>query len=230
VTGSTTAEVATFDVLDADRITRPESLGRALRRRIAGRYPIDPFGLDPQIGDLVATSLQVAIPVHVSGGEHVPASGPAAIVANRGFGVFEPAALAIAVQRVTGRRLRVVGAPSVPFLGALTRRLGAIGSSEPDVAVALRAGHLVGVPLSPTWLRTSAGMPPQALMPALTHAPIIPAAVTGRGPFGTSFAGWSVRFGSLVTLDDPYDPDDPLAAARFADAMRASVRALLNDA
>jgi hypothetical protein len=31
-----------------------------------------------------------------------------------------------------------------------------------------------------------------------------------------------------VTLDDPYDPDDPLAAARFADAMRVAVRTLLN--
>jgi 1-acyl-sn-glycerol-3-phosphate acyltransferase len=78
-------------------------------------------------------------------------------------------------------------------------------------------------------LRTGAGASPHALMPALTHARIIPAAVKPGGPFGTAFGAWHVRFGPLVTLDDPYDPDDPLAAARFADAMRAAVRRLLTE-
>jgi hypothetical protein len=40
---------------------------------------------------------------------------------------------------------------------------------------------------------------------------------------------WHVRFGPLVQLDQPYDPDDPLAAARFADAVRARVRGLLTE-
>jgi len=219
--------VVALDQLDADRVARPEPPLRALKRRFAGRYPVDPFGLDPQLADLAIPALAFAVPVHVEGGEHVPLDGPACVVANRGFGIFEPAALGLAVFRATGRRLRVVGAPAVPFVGALTRRLGALGSSEEDVAVALRAGHLVGVPLSPTWLRTGAGVPPHALMPAVTHAPIIPAAVTPAGPFGTSFSGWRVCFGSLVTLDEAYDPYDPLAAARFADAMRARVRDML---
>jgi hypothetical protein len=224
-----TAEVTTLDPLDADRIARPEPFAVGVKRRLSGRFPVDPFGLDPQLANLVAPVVTAAVPVRVEGGEHVPSSGPAVIVANRGFGIAEPAALGLAVQRATGRRLRVVGAPSVPFLGTLSRRLGALASSEEDVAVALRAGHLVGVPLSPTWLRTGAGMPPLALMPALTHAPIVPAAVKPGGPLGTALGPWHVRFGPLVTLDDPYDPDDPLAAARFGDAMRASVRALLTE-
>ncbi len=132
-------------------------------------------------------------------------------------------------ERATGRRLRVIGAPAVPFLGALVRRFGAIAASEPDISVALRAGHLVGVPLAHTFLRTGAGAPPHALMPALTHARIIPAVVKPGGPLGTALGPWHVRFGPLVTLDDPYDPDDPLTAARFADAMRVAVRALLHE-
>jgi hypothetical protein len=40
---------------------------------------------------------------------------------------------------------------------------------------------------------------------------------------------WRVGFGSLVTLPDPYDPGDPLTAARFAEAVRDSVRDLLAD-
>jgi 1-acyl-sn-glycerol-3-phosphate acyltransferase len=222
-----TAEVVTFESLDADRVARREPFVHAIKRRLAGRYPVDPFGLDPQLADFVLPAVAFAVPVHVEGGEHVPQTGPACIVANRGFGVFEPAALGVAVVRATGRRLRIASAPSLPFIGALTRRLGALGPSEEDVAVALRAGHLVGVPLAPTWLRTGAGSAPQPIIPAVTHAPIIPAAVTPAGPFGTSFSGWRVRFGSLVTLDVAYDPDDPLAVARFADAMRGRVSELL---
>jgi 1-acyl-sn-glycerol-3-phosphate acyltransferase len=219
----------TIETLDADRVSRPESLPRALTRRFGGHYPVDPFGLDPQLADIVTPLFTFALPLQVEGGEHVPRTGAATIVANRGFGLIEPAALGVAVQRATGRRLRVIGAPAVPFLGALTRRLGAISASEQEVAVAIRAGHLVGVPLSPTWLRTSAGVPPHALMSALTHAPIIPAAVTAAGPFGFAVRGWRVRFGPYVQLDEPYDADDPLAAAHFGDAMRTAVRALLTE-
>ena len=59
--------------------------------------------------------------------------------------------------------------------------------------------------------------------------PIIPAAVVPGGPFGTAFGTWHVRFGPFVTIDERYDPDDPLIAARFADAMRVAVRRLLEE-
>ena len=115
----------------------------------------------------------------------------------------------------------------MPFLGRATRRLGAISSSGPDVSAALHAGHLVGIPLAPTWLRTGAGDAPLAVARALTLAPIVPATVRGVGRFGGIIGSWEVTFGPLVTLADPYDPDDPLAAARFTDAMRRAVGALL---
>jgi hypothetical protein len=215
------------EVLDDDRIARPEPLMTALRRRVSGRYPIDPFGLDPQLADLCVPIFERAVRVRLTGGEHVPATGPAVIVSNRGFGAGELAALGVAVERASGRRLRAVGAPDVPFLGAAMRRLGAISSSETDVASALRAGHLVGIPLAPTWLRTGAGDVPHAVARALTLAPIVPAAVHADGRFGAVIGSWAVTFGSMVTLADPYDPNDPLAAARFTDAMRSAVRKLL---
>jgi 1-acyl-sn-glycerol-3-phosphate acyltransferase len=216
------------DVLDADRIARPEAPWAALRRRVSGRYPVDPFGLDPQLADLCVPVFEAAVRVRVSGGEHVPSTGPAVIVSNRGFGVAELAALGVAVQRASGRRLRVVGAPDMPFVGTATRRLGAISSSGPDVAAALRAGHLVGIPLAPTWLRTGAGDAPLAVARALTLAPIVPAAVRAVGRFGAIVGSWSVTFGPMVTLPETYDPSDPLAAARFIEAMRRAVGALLD--
>jgi 1-acyl-sn-glycerol-3-phosphate acyltransferase len=215
------------DQLDVDRIGNRDSLATMVRRRIGGRFPIDPFGFDPQIVDLVTPVFDTLLRVEIEGGEHVPATGPAVLVANRGFGIFEPAVLGLAVRRTVQRRLRIVGAPEVPAVGGLVRRLGAISASAPDMRACLRAGHLVAVPLAPTWLRRGAGIPPRPLLQAMTNAPIVPVAVTPGGPFGTALGPWTVRFGPLVTLPDPYDPGDPLAAARFGEAVRDAVSELL---
>ena len=56
------------------------------------------------------------------------------LVANRGLGLGEPAALGVAVGKAVGRRLRVAGAPGVPFLDALVRRLGSVHASSEDLA------------------------------------------------------------------------------------------------
>jgi 1-acyl-sn-glycerol-3-phosphate acyltransferase len=219
--------VADRERLDVDHVGSVAPVATVLRRRFDGRYPIDPFGFDPQIVDLVAPLFAAAIRVEVEGGENVPKNGPAVLVANRGFGILEPAVLGIAVRRAAARRLRIVGASAVPAIGGLVRRLGAISASAPDMRACLGAGNLVAVPLAPTWLRRGAGIPPRPLLQAMTNAPIVPVAVSPGGPLGMAIAPWHVRFGSLVTLPDPYDPGDPLAAARFGEAVRDAVSDLL---
>ena len=227
MSSSSLSSVGDRDQLEVDHIGSRVSLATSVRRRLGGRFPIDPFGFDPQIVDFVTPAFDALIRVEVEGGEHIPRTGAAALVANRGFGIFEPAVLGIVVRRVVERRLRIVGAPEVPALGGLVRRLGAISASAPDMRACLRAGHLVAVPLAPTWLRRGAGIPPRPLLQAMTNAPIVPVAVIPGGPFGTALGPWSVRIGPLVTLPDPYDPDDPLAAARFGEAVRDAVATLL---
>lgn len=216
------------DQLEVDQIDEAVPFGTALRRRIDGRYPIDPFGYDPQLVDFVNPVFSAALRVEITDGDNLPNSGPAVLIANRGFGIFEPAVLGISVRRAVHRRLRITGAPALPALGGIARRLGAISASAPDLRACLSDGHLVAVPLAPTWLRSGAGVPPRKLMLAMIHVPIVPVAVTPGGPFGLAIRPWRVRFGSLVTLADPYDPDDPLAAARFTEAMRRAVGALLD--
>jgi 1-acyl-sn-glycerol-3-phosphate acyltransferase len=216
------------DQLEVDKILDPVPFGTALRRRIDGRYPIDPFGYDPQLVDLVNPVFSSLLRVEITDGQNLPKTGPAVLIANRGFGVAEPAVLGISVRRTVRRRLRITGAPMVPALSGIARRLGAISASAADLRACLGDGHLVAVPLAPTWLRSGAGVPPRSLMLAMTHVPIIPVAVTPGGPFGLAMRPWRVRFGSLVTLADPYDPDDPLAAARFAEAVRDAVSELLD--
>jgi hypothetical protein len=213
--------------LDVEHVSGPESPFRSIRRRLGGRYPIDAFGLDPQLADLSAPIVRALVHVDVTGAEHIPTTGGAVLVVNRGFGVFEPAAVTVAVQRATGRRTRVIGAPTAPFLSGLFRRLGAISDSPRDLSTCVRAGHLVAVPLAPTWLRTGAGTPPLPLMQAMTRAPSIPVAVSPGGPLGTALRPWRVRVGPAVTLDQHHDPGDPLGAARLAEAVRDAVSRLL---
>jgi hypothetical protein len=215
------------DQLEIDQIDEAVPFGTALRRRIDGRYPIDPFGYDPQLVDFVNPVFSTALRVEIADAGNLPKRGPAVLIANRGFGIFEPAVLGVSVRRAVHRRLRITGAPALPALNGIARRLGAISASAPDLRACLSDGHLVAVPLAPTWLRSGAGVPPRKLMLAMIHVPIVPVAVTPGGPFGLAIRPWRVRFGSLVTLADPYDPDDPLAAARFAESVRDAVSDLL---
>lgn len=213
--------------IDTDRSSDPEPLVDAIRRRVGGRYPIDPFGLDPHLCDLSAPVIEALVRVRVDGGERLPADGPAVFVMNRGLGVLEPTALALAIRHHAGRRLRVVGTPAVPFVGGLLRRVGSINASPDDVGACLRAGHLLAVPLAPTWLRGGAGTPPLHLMQAVMGFTVYPVAVQPGGPFGTAIAPWRVRIGAHIALDDSYAPGDPLGAAELAEAARAAVDGLL---
>jgi hypothetical protein len=214
--------------LDPDRSSDPEALLRALRRRVSGRYPIDPFGLDPQLCDAGAPLVEAFVRVRVDGADRIPADGPAVFVMNRGLGVLEPTALAIAVRRQVGRRLRVVGTPGVPFLGGLLRRLGSVNGSPDDLGACLRAGHLVAVPLAPTWLRNGAGTPPLRLVQAMMGWTVLPVAVVPGGPLGTALTPWRISIGEHIALDSSYSAGDPLGAAELAEEARAAVDALLS--
>ena len=213
--------------LDADRVSDPESPLAAVRRRLSGRYPIDPFGLDPQLCDAAAPIVEAVVHVRVEGAERIPETGPAVFVMNRGLGLLEPTALSIAVRRHAGRRLRVVGTPGVPFVGGLLRRLGSVDGSPEDLGSCLREGHLVAVPLAPTWLRAGAGTPPLRLVQAMMGWTVLPVAVIPGGPFGTAFAPWRISIGEHIELDASYPAGDPLGAAELAEEARAAVDALL---
>jgi hypothetical protein len=211
--------------VDLDRVTPPPSVATMLRRRVGGRYTVDAFGFDPQLADLAAPLITSWLRVDVVGREHFPAEGPVALFMNRGFGLTEPAALSVGVRQL-GRRLRIVGAGAVPLIGRQTRRFGAIASSGEDVAAALAAGCVVGIPLAPTWRRTGAGTPPLALVQAAMGAPAIPVAVSPSGPLGTPLR-WRVEFGAPVEVRDEYPVGDPLGAAEYGEALRDAVGTLL---
>ena len=213
--------------LDSDRVRPAPAWTTLVRRRVAGRFALDPFGLDPQLSDACAPMLERAVRVDVEGGEHIPRVGPAVLMMNRGFGVVEPTALSVAVVREVGRRARVTGAPLVPFLGTALRRFGAISSTAEDVHAALSSGNLVIVPMAATWLRGRAGTPPLELLQSIMEFAVVPVAVRPGGPFGTAIAPWRVRVGPPVQLDPNVPAGDPLGAAELGEAVRRAVDNLL---
>ena len=219
--------------IDEDRAQTPESPWSALVRRFGGRYPIDPHGFDPNLQDMVAPLLGLGMRVDVENADHIPERGPALLVCNRPFGFVEPLALTVAVRATRHRRLRIVGVPDLPIVGDLFHKLGGIGAYHEDLSALLRAGHLAAVPLGPTWLARGVGTPPLGLLVAALGYPVIPVAVLAGGPLGLPLKPWRVIVGAPLDIDPvagQFHAGDPLGAAELAEAARAGVRALIEQA
>ncbi|MFL6243836.1 MAG: hypothetical protein ACJ73V_12550, partial [Acidimicrobiia bacterium] len=199
-------------------------------RRFDGRFQIDAFGGDAQLMDLAGLVLAFGMRVEVKHAERIPRIGGALIVANRGLGILEPAAIALAVRLAVGRRLRIIGAPGTPVLGDVLRKIGAVGYRADDVASLLRAGHLAAAPLASTWFRSGAGAPPRELLAAILGYPVVPAAVLPGGPGPLPIRPWKVIVGPVVETATDAVPGDTLAGAELAERTRTAVNRLLADA
>jgi hypothetical protein len=221
---------ATYGVTDDDRVQPLESPLAFARRRFDGQFHIDAFGGDAQLMDLAGRVLAFGVRVEVEHAERLPRIGGALVVANRGLGIIEPAALAIAVRDAVGRRLRVIGAPDAPVLGDVLRKIGALGYRADDVAALLRAGHLAAAPLASTWFRSGAGAPPRELLAAILGYPVVPAAVLPGGPGPFPIRPWRVVVGPVVETATDAVPGDTLAGAELAERTRAAVNRLLENA
>ena len=221
---------ATYGVTDDDRVQPLESPLAFARRRFDGQFHIDAFGGDAQLMDLAGRVLAFGVRVEVQHAERLPRIGGALVVANRGLGIIEPAALASAVRDAVGRRLRVIGAPDAPVLGDVLRKIGALGYRADDVAALLRAGHLAAAPLASTWFRSGAGAPPRELLAAILGYPVVPAAVLPGGPGPLPIRPWRVIIGPVVETATDAIPGDTLAGAELAERTRAAVNRLLETA
>ena len=215
---------------DGDRVQPLESPLAFARRRFDGRFQIDAFGGDAQLMDLTGLVLAFGLRVEVEHAERIPRIGGALIVANRGLAIIEPAALALAVRRAVGRRLRIIGAPDTPVLGDVLRMIGAVVTRAHDVAALLRAGHLAAAPLASTWLRSGAGAPPRELLAAILGYPVVPAAVLPGGPGPLPIRPWKVVVGPVVETATDAVPGDTLAGAELAERTRTAVNALVKAA
>lgn len=147
------------DAATAAELAPEESRGGAeafIRRRLAGDYPIDDFGYDPELARQVL--LPLARPLYdryfrvkTLGVDRIPATGPALLVGNHSGTVALDAVMvqyAVSTEHPNERAVRNVGADLVyqlPFIGPLARKTGNAVACEEDAEELLRRGELLGV-------------------------------------------------------------------------------------
>lgn len=216
--------VAPLRIVDNEQ-EAPVSRG-VVRRRLGGTYEVDPWGLDHDLVELLSPMWSLRYGIEVDHPDHLPATGPALLVANRRLGMSEPFVLARGVRLATGRHVRSVGVPDVQPIGSLLRRLGGVLARPDEVAGLLRAGEVVGVLLDrDVRQRAHAGrVPAELFAPAFElGVPVVPAALVGR-ELGRA---WRVRLGEPVRHPAGRGP---LAMAELADRARGGVQDLLDEA
>lgn len=195
-----------------------------LDRRLRGSYEIDEWGLDPELVALSDPAVSLRWDIEVSGSERVPATGGAVLVFNRRLGVSEPWVLARGIRRSSGRFVRTVGVPDVAPVGPLLRRFGAVVDRPEEIAGLLRAGQLVGLPMSRSVRSTVGVLRTDRIEAAITTGrPVVPVAMLGR----EAGRRWRVVVGEPMV---PKRRGGPLAAAALTEAVSAAVQALLDDA
>lgn len=198
----------------------------SLRRRAAGAFDIDEWGLDPELVALADPVLALRWDLEVTGAERLPAVGGVVLVFNRRLGVSEPWVLARGVRQATGRFVRTTGVPDVAPLGPFLRRFGGVLDRTDEIAGLLRAGQLVGLAMARnvrTRERTGRLDVEQLEASLATGTPVVPVALVGR----EAGRAWKVVIGEPVA---PPAGAGPLAAAELAEATRSAVQALLDDA
>jgi 1-acyl-sn-glycerol-3-phosphate acyltransferase len=186
----------------------------------------DPFGLDRELRarsiPLFRFLFERYWRIEVSGIEHVPATGPALLVANHSGAVPADAfmlATALELRHPEPRCLRVLFdkfVDALPFIGELYRRLGGVTASFANAESLLRRGELVG--LFPEGLagaeklyferyRLRPFKTGTARLSLRTGSPIVPVAIVGAEEAYPVIARL-YRAGRLVGL--PWIPVTPL--------------------
>jgi 1-acyl-sn-glycerol-3-phosphate acyltransferase len=172
-----------------------------LRRRVAGDYPVDDFGFDPELTEFTVLPLARQLyrrwfRTEVTGVQHLPVDSGALIVANHAGALWAldgvMTATAIHEETPNHRFLRMLGADlifSTPVLGALARKTGNTLACNPDAERLLAGGELVGVwpegfkgigkPFSERYKLQRFGRGGFVSAALRTGAPIIPTAIVG---------------------------------------------------
>jgi 1-acyl-sn-glycerol-3-phosphate acyltransferase len=140
--------------LGLDPDAAAEQLTTFLRSRVEGDYPVDAFGFDVELTELVFLPLLRPLVrswfrVELRGAENLPTTGPALLVSNHaGAFPLDGMVLHTVVFDEIGRHPRMLGADLIfttPFSADLARKTGTTLACPEDAERLLRAGELVSV-------------------------------------------------------------------------------------
>ncbi len=200
----------------------------SVRRWMIGENQSDEFGFDPEFNTDVALPLlrplyRTWFRVQMRGLQHVPASGPALVVANHsGVLPFDALMLQTGIfdEHPAHRNLRMLSADlvdEIPFLADLARRSGHVPADPGRAATLLAAGQLVGVfpegfkgtgkPFRDRYRLQRFGRGGFAMTAQRAGVPIIPCAIVGAEEI-YPMIGNSKTVARLFGL--PYFPLTPL--------------------
>jgi 1-acyl-sn-glycerol-3-phosphate acyltransferase len=169
-------------------------------RQINGGTEVDQFGFDPEFNSRVLMPIarlfyQHWFRVDIRGLEHVPASGPALVVANHsGTLPFDAVMLQTGLhdKHPAHRNLRLLGADlvyDIPLLAPLARKGGHTRACPADAHILLRSGEVVGVfpegfkgigkPFNERYQLRRFGRGGFAVTAIRAQVPIVPCAIVG---------------------------------------------------
>ena len=202
------------------------ALTTLLHRHATGTNEIDPWGMDPDVTSAARGLATLRWDITVGGGDHVPPSGPALLVANRQLFGATPLLVATGIGRATGRPVRFTGIADIAPVGPMLRRLGGVIARPDEVRGLLRAGELPAVWCQPR-ITTSHRVGPAPVMfleAAMAEgAPVLPLAVIAP-PFARRVR---IEVGPAVGLRRR---KGPLAVAELADAVRQAIQRMVDEA
>ncbi len=207
--------------------SRDRTVVQVVKDHLAGEYPVDDFGFDPEFTDKVL--LQLVRPLYrhwfrvaVSGIESIPNESGALVVANHSGTIALDAVMtqiAVHDEHPAQRNLRMLGADLVfktPFIADLARRAGHTLACHADAERLLASGEVVGVwpegfkgigkPFSERYRLQRFGRGGFVSAAVRTGAPIIPTAIIGAEETYPMIAdaSWLARFLGL-----PFFPITP---------------------
>jgi 1-acyl-sn-glycerol-3-phosphate acyltransferase len=197
-------------------------------RQLAGASEVDEFGFDPEFNARVLIPLgrlfyRHWFGVHMRGLEHVPAEGPALIVANHS-GTLPMDAIMLQTglhdEHPAHRTLRLLGADlvyEVPLLAAMARKGGHIRACPANAQALLKAGEALGVfpegfkgigkPFAERYQLQRFGRGGFAATALQAGVPIVPCAIVGAEEI-YPMIGNAKRVADALRL--PYFPVTPL--------------------
>jgi 1-acyl-sn-glycerol-3-phosphate acyltransferase len=210
-------------------IRRLAGAAEFVRRRAAGEYEVDPeSGFDPELNRALLMPVARALyqgwfKVKMRGVQHVPAEGPALIVANHS-GVLPIDAIMLQVgildQHPAQRNLRLLSADlvySIPLLGRVARASGHVPANPVEAERLLDAGELVGVfpegfkgigkPFRDRYRLQRFGRGGFARLALRQGIPLVPCAIVGAEEIYPMVADWTEL---AARLKLPYFPITPL--------------------
>jgi 1-acyl-sn-glycerol-3-phosphate acyltransferase len=217
--GRTRARRGRPDV-DLDAVTdAPRTIG------LRPTFEVDDWGRDAWMIKALGPLGRIRWDVSVGGAQHVPATGPALLVANARRFSLSSVYASWALSNVTGRVVRFVGRPDIAPVGPFMRRIGALLDRPDEVANALRNGEVVLISAEGTSHPRHVGSIRHELLTGavLLDTPVVPVATM------SNVVGRTARVEVAAPIRRRRVRRGPLAEVELADELQLQLQRQLDE-